>query len=62
MRAAHEATGLTELRNQRLADSRLTGADVMITECVTCFEKYNPLAVEGEVADLTEMVYDRIKK
>ncbi len=62
MRAAHEAAGLTELRNKRLTDSRLTGADSMITECVTCFEKYKPLAVEGEVVDLTEAVYDRIKK
>ncbi len=62
MRASHDLNGLTVLRNKRLDDAKKTGASTMITECVTCYEKYSPLAKEIKVLDLTEAVYDALKK
>ncbi len=62
MRAGHEPEGLTQLRQSRLAEARNTGAKTMITECVTCYEKFKPLAKDIEVKDLTELVHDKIKK
>ena len=61
MRAGHEPQGLIQLREKRLLDARNTGAAVMITECVTCLEKYHPLAKDIQVKDLTEAVYDSLK-
>jgi len=61
MRAAHELEGLIELRTNRLNDAKKTGVKIMLTECVTCFEKYHPLAKDVQVKDLTEAVYDNIK-
>jgi Fe-S oxidoreductase len=62
MRASHKPEGLKHLRQNRLAEAGKTGAKRMITECVTCYEKFNSLAKDIEVKDLTELVYDKIKK
>jgi Fe-S oxidoreductase len=62
MRAGHEPERLDDLRQNRLAEAKKTGAKMMITECVTCYEKYSPLAKDIEVKDLTELVHDKIKK
>jgi Fe-S oxidoreductase len=62
MRAGHEPEGLKLLRQNRLAKARITGAKMMITECVTCYEKFKPFAIDIEVTDLTELVHDKIKK
>ncbi|MFQ5800462.1 MAG: (Fe-S)-binding protein [Candidatus Hydrothermarchaeales archaeon] len=60
MRAAHETNGLIELRKKRLSDAKKTGAKIMLTECVTCFEKYKPLEEDIQIKDLTEVVHDNI--
>ena len=62
MRAGHKPEAMTQLRLNRLADAKNSGAKMMITECVTCFEKYNPHATDIKVKDLSELVYDRLKK
>jgi Fe-S oxidoreductase len=62
MRAGHSPDGLYQQRKKRLADAMETGATTMVTECVTCFEKYSPLAKELHVMDLTETVHDMIIK
>jgi Fe-S oxidoreductase len=62
MRAGHDIKGLTLLRGKRLKQAKKTGASLMITECVTCYEKYNPLSKDIIVKDLTETVYDQLKK
>jgi Fe-S oxidoreductase len=60
MRAAHEIRGLNRLRMKRLEDAKKTETEVMITECVTCFEKYHPLAKDVQVKDLTEAIHDNL--
>lgn len=62
MRAGHEPVGLEILRQNRLGEAENTGTKIMITECVTCYEKYSPLAKDIKVKDLTELVHDNIKK
>jgi Fe-S oxidoreductase len=60
MRAGHGKDGLRQIRERRLDDAKKTVAKVMRTECVTCYEKYNPLAKFIEIKDLTEVVHDNI--
>ncbi len=60
MRAGHRIRGLIELREKRLADAKKTGANAMITECVTCYEKYKPLTTGMVLKDLTEAVHDAL--
>jgi Fe-S oxidoreductase len=62
MRAGHKPPGLIELREKRLRQAVETGAPIMLTECVTCYEKYAPLAGHIGVKDLTEVVFDNLNK
>ncbi|GBE56215.1 succinate dehydrogenase/fumarate reductase iron-sulfur subunit [archaeon BMS3Bbin16] len=62
MRAGHEPERLNILRQNRLTEAKSTGAKMMVTECITCYEKYHPHAKDIKVRDLSELVYDRLKK
>lgn len=62
MRQNHEKEGLMELRKKRLAEAKETGATAMVTECITCYEVYRPLAEGIKVMDLVEALYDSIAK
>ncbi|MFQ6135656.1 MAG: (Fe-S)-binding protein [Candidatus Hydrothermarchaeales archaeon] len=60
MRAKHNREGLLKIQVKKLEDAKKTKAKKMITECITCWEKYHPLAKEHgiEVVDIVEMVYN----
>ena len=64
MRAGHNTEGVLEFRNQKLINAKKTGAKKMVTECITCWEKYNPLAEAYgmEVEDIVATVHKNLKK
>jgi len=62
MRQGHGREELRMLRERRLSQARRTGAEIMLTECITCYEVYKPLAEGIQVMDLVEAVYDSIAK
>jgi Fe-S oxidoreductase len=64
MRARHNTGGVLEFRNQKLINTKKTGVEKMITECITCWEKYNPLAKAYgmEVEDIVATVHKNLKK
>lgn len=64
MRATHNQKGLLEFREKKLKDAKATGAEKMITECITCWEKYNPPSEEQDIKieDIVGLVYNSYLK